>query len=104
MNHRTTRDAPPASLRLDSWLPLLLIAVTVAFYANGLSGPFVFDDVNNIVHDPRSQQFWDLVDYFRRERPIVFNTLAINYKLGGFNPVGYKVFNLIVHILAALTL
>ena len=37
-------------------------------------------------------------------RPLVNLTLAINYAWGGLNPVGYHVVNLVIHLLAALTL
>ena len=66
MNHKNRRSKPDVSppraateARLGGWLPLLLILLGVAVYANGLSGPFVFDDVNLIEHNPRAQE-WTL--------------------------------------------
>ena len=37
-------------------------------------------------------------------RPILSLSLALNYALGGYKVFGYHVFNLAVHILAALAL
>ena len=109
MNHKNRRSKPDVSppraateARLGGWLPLLLILLGVAVYANGLSGPFVFDDVNLIEHNPRAQE-WTLKNV-DSERPLLFYTLALNYQLGGFTTWGYKVFNLAVHLAAALAL
>lgn len=109
MNHKNRHSKPEvvvstAELRLERWLPLLLVVLGVAVYANGLSGPFVFDDVNLIEHNPRAQNLTTnpklLID---SGRPLLFYTLAVNYQLGGA-PWGYKVFNLAVHLTAALAL
>lgn len=104
-NRRSKLDVPPsAEIRLERWLPLLLIVLGVAVYANGLSGPFVFDDVNLIEHNPRAQQLWTHPTSFTNsERPLLFYSLALNYQLGGAT-WGYKVFNLAVHLAAALAL
>ena len=37
-------------------------------------------------------------------RPLVNLSLALNYQIGRLNPVGYHVFNLIVHVMSALLL
>ncbi|MCE9553389.1 MAG: tetratricopeptide repeat protein [Planctomycetes bacterium] len=98
------RQQTPTSveLRLGPWLPWLLVLLGIAVYANGLSGPFVFDDINYVLYNPRAQQLtWQNV---HSERPLLFYSLAANYQLGGFQPLGYKIFNLAVHLAAALTL
>lgn len=91
----------PIELRVGPWLPLMLVALGSVVYANGLSGPFVFDDIKHIIESPEAQQF---ALNIRTERPLLFSSLGLNYWLGEFNPLGYKIFNLVVHLLAALTL
>jgi hypothetical protein len=39
-----------------------------------------------------------------RDRPLVTLSLAMNYAIGGRNPFSYHLFNLAVHLLAALAL
>ena len=93
-----------AGFQIERWLPLVLALLVAAVYANGLSGPFVFDDINLIQHNPRAQEFWKVTEYSNSERPVLFFTLALNYQIGQTNPLGYKLFNLAVHIAAALAL
>jgi Flp pilus assembly protein TadD len=83
------------------WWPLLLIVVVgLAAYANSFAGEFLLDDVKSIVENPDIRSFATVGG----SRPAVEATLAMNYALGGVEPFGYHAFNLVVHLLAGLTL
>ena len=83
---------------------ILLVAFVVAAYSNSFEGAFLFDDIYHIVENDRVRQLWPPWELLSVERPVVEFSLAVNYALGGLNPWGYHAFNLVVHILAALTL
>ncbi len=90
---------------------LIIITLTALVYANTFQAPFIFDDSNNII-DNRSIRgeptvFHALIPAPETGipgRPLVNFTLAINYAISGLNPWSYHLFNLIVHISAALVL
>jgi protein O-mannosyl-transferase len=89
---------------------LLVLAGTLA-YANALSGPFLFDDDNSIVHNAQIRQLWPLSvplspprDTPVAGRPLVNLTFAANYAVGELDVRGYRLVNLGVHLLAALVL
>jgi Tfp pilus assembly protein PilF len=86
-----------------TWL-LLLVGVGALAYADSFAGPFVFDDTrsinNEVIRHP--VESWRAV--VSRYRPVVTVTVAANYALGEFDVRGYHVFNLVVHLLAGLTL
>jgi len=94
------------------FLPLLLLAVCgVLVDANSLRNPFVYDDIDSIVHNPNLRSLWPPSTALAAPagsgasgRPLVALSLAVNHAFGGLDPVGYHVFNLIVHVLAAWTL
>ena len=74
-------------------------------YHNSFDGVFLLDDKIRIVGDPQIRQLsspWAVMAH--SSRPVVQLSLAINYALGGLNVWGYHAFNLIVHLLAGLTL
>jgi protein O-mannosyl-transferase len=78
-------------------------------YGNSLSGPFIFDDVNNIIYNTRIREWWrlDTVLFPAARssvagRPLVNFSLAVNYALGGLDVRGYHVWNIAVHIFCAL--
>jgi tetratricopeptide (TPR) repeat protein len=74
-------------------------------YANSFAGAFVFDDMLNIVGNPRVHHLWPFWRVMAgRSRPLVELSVAINYALGGLDPWGYHALNLAVHLLAGLTL
>ncbi len=88
----------------------LLVLVGLA-YSNSLHVPFVFDDLSNIKRSNHVQildefnlrklwRFW--ISRFRRGRPIAVFTFALNYCFGRYNPVGYHLVNMGVHVLAGL--
>lgn len=82
----------------------LLVAAGVAVYANGFQGVFLFDDLQEIVQEPRIRRLWPLLELLGGRRPVVDLTLALNYALGGLHVWGFHAVNLTVHILASITL
>lgn len=96
------------------WLSIaLIVAATAAAYANSLRGPFVLDDLGDIVDNPSIRHLWPLRDVFvvgsageagLHSRPVVNLTWAVNYAMSGLDTMPYHLTNLAIHILAALTL
>lgn len=91
----------------------VLVLATIAAYQHSFSGPFVFDDVPAIAENPSIRRLWPLATVLSpgldggltvSGRPLVNLSLAINYALGGERVSGYHAFNLLVHVLAGLTL
>ncbi len=110
-------NAPPPSAlpnaqrfareRFHRLAALVIILAGLAAYANSLSDAFVFDDIDQIVSNPAIRQLWPPWKFFvPLNRPIPNLTLAVNCALsGGVQDVAsYHAFNIVVHILAALTL
>jgi hypothetical protein len=92
------------------WRCIALVLAGTLTYLNSLANPFVFDDEATIVEN---EQIRDLsspaVLAPERElpvagRPIVNLSFALNYALGGLDPVGYRVVNIGVHVLCSLLL
>jgi tetratricopeptide (TPR) repeat protein len=89
----------------------VLVAGTVATYCRTLSVPFLFDDSGSIVGNPSIHRLWPVGAVLNPPdnagvggRPLLNLSFAINHALGGADPWGYHLFNLIVHVLASLTL
>lgn len=82
----------------------LLSGIVLAAYLNSLQGVFLFDDQYHIVENERIRRLWPIAPLLAVERPLVEISLAVNYAIAGLNPLGFHVFNLAVHTLAALTL
>lgn len=84
-----------------------------AVYLPSLSAPFVFDDLPGIVSNPTIRSLSSLGTVLLPEqttgtsvvgRPIVNLSLALNYALGGLDPRGYRIFNVLVHVACGLAL
>jgi len=95
------------------WVFLLLLLVSVGLlYWQGLSGGFFFDDGASILHNQKIkishlsleilQQVWASGIAGPTGRPISQLSFALNYFFGGLSPYGYKVFNLILHLLVTV--
>ncbi len=92
-------------------MPLLLILAGTLAYLNTLPNAFVFDDEPAIL---LNEQIRDLAgvrtillgsgESGGSNRPVTELTLALNYALGGGEPAGYHLFNMVIHIFAALAL
>jgi tetratricopeptide (TPR) repeat protein len=90
---------------------LLLVVIGLLVYANSFAGPFIFDDTSAIEDNPYIKNLRPLSEAMSAPsqsaaagRPIVALTLAINYAVSGYSVWSYHLFNLLIHILAALTL
>ena len=88
-----------------------LVLAALAAYHNSFSVPFLYDDLPTIVENPSIQHLWPLgpvlappPDVTSTGRPVLNLSLALNYALGGTNVRGYHVLNLVIHVLAGLTL
>ena len=77
-------------------------------YLPGVSGPFVLDDLTNILQDPHvaaeSFGLHTLADTASRNRAIPRLTFALNYFLAGksFDVLAFKLTNLTIHLLNAV--
>ena len=110
---KPTRDAGPRSRR---WLEILLLsalaALTFVIYSNALDGPFVWDDIE-FVQDNIHIRLTELTltglkraafespDY---RRPVANVTLALNYYFHQYRTAGYRLVNVLTHILTGIFL
>ncbi len=95
-------------------IPLLLLFIAIAgllAYLNSFTAPFVFDDLNNILDNPTIRSLKNIKQVFSPpvgsgvgDRPVVNFTLALNYAVSDYRVWSYHALNLLVHIMAALTL
>jgi protein O-mannosyl-transferase len=91
----------------------VIALAVIAAYGNSFSGPFVFDDAATIVtSNPTIRHLWPIWRVLSPPhgglpvsgRPLVNLSLAINYAISGQGVWSYHVFNVAIHILAAVTL
>ena len=76
---------------------LLLAAAVASLYSNTLFHDFVFDDVTLIQQNTDVTELnWGRI-LGRDYRPVRTFTYALNFALGGLNPFGYHLLNLILH-------
>ena len=91
--------------------------VIILAFGRGVQTPFIFDDIPGIADNWSIRHLWPLVGSFpdygplnpprlipTTGRPLVNLSLAFNYQLGGVDPAGYHVFNLVLHWLSSLLL
>ena len=90
---------------------MLIIAAGVWAYHNSFQGPFIYDDVGNILKNRTIRHLWPMWDVlspppalFVGGRPVLNLSLALNCAMGGLAVWGYHALNLAVHLLAALVL
>jgi tetratricopeptide (TPR) repeat protein len=98
----------PFALDLGILAGVVLIAVSAfVAYLPSLSGGFIMDDdllltKNDLIKAPDSlYRFWystESLEYY----PLTYDTLWIEWRLWEMNTTGYKVINLILHIVSAL--
>lgn len=84
------------------WVVLTLLVVLA--WANGLHGEFTYDDKVEVVGNRtiRTLEEWGAVLAYNASRPVVILTWALNWRLGGLDPFGYHLGNVLVHVLNAI--
>ena len=83
----------------------LVVAVTVAVYANGSHAPFAFDDHHNISENHRIRirrlGLNELLHAAFKSptslRPVANASFALNYYFGKYDVVGYHIVNIAIH-------
>jgi tetratricopeptide (TPR) repeat protein len=97
----------------QKFIPLVLVVAGLLAYSNSFTGAFISDDVGSIRENPTIRHLWPIWRTLSpphwggltvEGRPLINLSLAINYALGGYDVRGYHALNLVVHILAGLTL
>ena len=83
----------------------------LAAYANTFPVPLLFDDLPSIVYNPTLADPWEALlrppggyGITVSGRPLLNFSLAVNYALSGTDVWSYHALNLLIHILASLTL
>jgi tetratricopeptide (TPR) repeat protein len=90
-----------------------LSGVAVATYYGALGNPFVYDDHHAILENEFIQDRRHLSRFFAGElttsgafrghiRPLPMLSLYLNHAAGGVDPVGYRLVNLLLHLLCGL--
>ncbi len=101
-------------MKFDKYEALYLVvlaAVGILIYANTLQAPFVFDDERNIVNNYaiRMEKLdWNAtvaaVSGIGRSRPVSALSFALNYYFDRYNPRGYHLVNIIIHVITGILL
>lgn len=105
-------DAGHASPRLLLLAAVLLALAALAAYSSSFSGAFVYDDVQSIPENPTLRHLWPPWEALSPPpggatvsgRPMLNLSFAINRALGGPGVASYHAGNLLIHVLAGLTL
>ena len=106
------RSGSAGGLRRIYLSVIVLVIITAGVYSNSMNGVFLLDDKNAIKENLSIRQLWPIEAILTQPRPAstvggrptVNFSLAINYAIGGKNIFGYHVANIIIHLLATLTL
>ena len=88
---------------------LVISLLGVLVFANHLNNPFQFDSVPYITNNANLENPEDLltVDFWKKEflaRGLLRMSVALNVHLDGFQPFGYHILSLVIHIFNALLL
>lgn len=91
-----------------------LAAVTFVLYYNILDNSFHYDDGHTVVDNPWIRDMRNLPQFFvssavvsespqaSNYRPALMVTYSLNYALGGLNPWGFHLVNVLLHVLTVL--
>lgn len=117
-----TASPPAADAGRRPWVPalgttLILTVAVCSVYAGAIHAPFIFDDRPAILDNPSIRRLWPPIGTAAEpgplnppllsptlRRPLPNLTFALNYRFGAFDPAGYHLVNLFVHVLAAAVL
>ena len=92
----------------------LIVVLGIAAYFNSLDNGFHYDDEHSILENHHVRSLLNLPAFFldpgtfsglpqaRMYRPVLLVTYALNYAVGGYEPFGYHLVNLFLHLLNVL--
>jgi len=92
---------------------LVFFALGFLIYSNTFESPFVFDDELRILDNPAirmdelsAQSLWNAAfgKYSARSRPVGNISFALNYYFHQYEPAGYHLVNIIVHVVNGILL
>ena len=96
---------------VPAWSKIVcLLFITCVVYANSLHNPFHYDDFHSIVENPQIRSFKNIPSYFTNPsafsvdpenamyRPLLLVTFSLNHLINGYDPFGYHVVNLSLHL------
>jgi hypothetical protein len=97
--------------KLTIFLGCVLIAgACFLAYSPALKGPFIWDDIKYIVANPLLSapdglyRIWFSTDVPSQYFPLVYTVFRFEYQLWNFNPLGYHIVNISLHVISALLL
>jgi Tfp pilus assembly protein PilF len=90
--------------RLRIVLGFSAAALAAIVYANGLAGPFVYDDHITVLHNPSLTDLSNtrFIAVYSLYRPFVNVSYALDRMIWGFVPFGFHLTNLALHIAVVL--
>ena len=100
--------------RLARWRGLLLLALLgLLVFGNALSGPFHYDDLHSIQYNPHIRNLAEIPRHFvdpatfssrvrgYMYRPLLMTSYSLDYALWGDNSTGFRLVNLLLHVIAS---
>jgi len=91
----------------DKHRPYLLAMIIAAVFANSFWGVFVFDEYTSITRNEGIHHLWPpdcIFTYPNFSRPVIGVSFAINYAMHQLHFWPYHLFNLLIHVTAALSM
>jgi len=110
--------APRAKAWTAAWIAGAVLTIVVGgVYGRAAHAPFVHDDNISVLDNPSIVRLRPLFgtadrpgplnpprDAVTSGRPLVNLSLALNYRVGGYDTLGYHVVNIVLHILSSVLL
>ncbi|MEN9784979.1 MAG: hypothetical protein RLZZ299_243 [Pseudomonadota bacterium] len=92
---------PPPADRRERFLLAALLLACVVVYLPALGGGFVYDDRIEVVGNPALRALSDpaTVTVYNVNRPLLLLSWAIDWRIGGLDPFGYHLGNVLLHVL-----
>ena len=90
-----------------SFLAIIAVTAVLTVYSHTLTGPFVLDDIVNIIQNQyiRMEEFSfkSILNVLTAPHPIdtrkiAYLTFAFNFLAGEYNPFGYHLVNILIHL------
>jgi len=102
-------DTTAPRLRLLAGAMVIIVACFVA-YIPAIKGGFIWDDDKYVTDNPLVTapnglyRIWFSTDAPSQYFPMTYTTYRVEHRLWGFNPMGYHIVNVAIHIINALLL